>query len=82
MTNWFSKLFKRKNKKSKVDLSAASDIGLALILLRVPVKDLIGKCTRVGNFNRNLKKLIKNQYLDKIYLTMILSKTKNYRLNS
>jgi len=37
-----------------IDLSATSDTGLALILLRVPAKDLIGKCTQVmGIFLRN-----------------------------
>jgi len=37
----------KKNQKMFIDLSAGSDDGLALILLRVPAKDLIGKCIQV-----------------------------------
>jgi hypothetical protein len=48
MNKLFAKLFKRKDKKAKaIDLSAASDTGLTLILLRVPVEDLIKNCTQV-----------------------------------
>jgi hypothetical protein len=50
LNNFFAKVFKREknnNQKMIIDLSAASDDGLALILMRMPVKELLLTCTQV-----------------------------------
>jgi hypothetical protein len=43
----------QQNNMAKLDLSQASNIGLSLILLRVPAINLIKDCTRVSFFILN-----------------------------
>jgi len=49
LNNLLAKIFKRQNNNQKmiIDLSAASDDGLAQILMRMPVKELLKTCTQV-----------------------------------
>jgi hypothetical protein len=44
---YFQATEKQQPKKMIIDLSAASDDGLALILMRMPVKELLLTCTQV-----------------------------------